>query len=105
MTTHQIKATIRSNEPVTLDNVDSGCDAITYSLGHSVKFGGFYYSVVMIDVNQEKALEWYNEDDEREEEWNGNVFESGYCGSPECAMVEDNVCPGYYEDKVEIEYL
>lgn len=102
-----IRATIKSREPVALDAVDT-IDAITYSLGASLKFGEFYYTVVMIDVDQEMAREWYDEtpEDERiEPEWNGNLFESGYWGSPECALVEDNVCPGGYQDDVEIEYL
>ena len=110
-----IRATIKSSEPVTLDAVDT-IDAITYSLGASLKFGDFFYTVVTIDVDQEKAKEWV--DDEREfyqksgdqelaktYNWNGNLFESGYWGSPECALVEDNVTPAGYQDDVEIEYL
>ena len=110
-----IRATIKSSEPVTLDAVDT-IDAITYSLGASLKFGGFFYTVVMIDVDQEMAKEWV--DDEREfylksgdqelaktYTWNGNLFESGYWGSPDCALAEDNVSPSGYQDQVEIEYL
>ena len=111
-----IRATIKSSEPVTLDAVDSDCDAITYSLGASLKFGDFFYTVVMIDVDQNQAKEWVENEREfylksgdqelaKTYNWNGNLFESGYWGSPECALVEDNVSPAGYQDQVEIEYL
>ncbi len=98
-----IQATIKSLEPVTMDGVDT-IEPIIYTLGPVVKFGGFYYSVVQIEVDLEKALDWYNEN-ERETEWNENIFESGYWGSPECALVEDGICPYGYLDEVEILYL
>ena len=107
----KIKTWIISEEPVELK--ESFCDAITYSFIKSSELNevsGDYNTEVLITVDQEKAKKWHDEyfEDhapEDVEEWNGNLFESCYWGSPECAIVEDDIAPGGYRDDIDIEYL
>lgn len=103
----RIKASIRSEEQITLQNLDKFTDSISYEKIAEVKFGGYYYTEVLMTIDLDAAkkdFEEYYEDEEEKKEWTGNIFD--WLGnSKECQFVEDGVCPGGYEDEVEVEYL
>ena len=109
MTTKQIKATIRSELPVTLENLDKFTDAITYTKITEVKFGGKYYTEVMMTIDQEAAEKVQTEYEATEKNpvaWTGNIWDWLEDG-PDSRMNEDGVFPegvDYWED-VELEYL
>ena len=105
-----VKVTIRSDEPITLDNLDLFTDAIEYRIVAEVRFKGVYYTelLILVDVDAAKAfVDEYNETEPEEykSEWTGNIwdfFEDG----PVSRMSEDNVIPASVDwwDDVEFEY-
>ncbi|NCU27337.1 hypothetical protein EOM86_11570 [Candidatus Nomurabacteria bacterium] len=105
-----VKVTIRSDEPITLDNLDLFTDAIEYRIVAEVQFKGVYYTELLILVDADAAKEFvdeYNETEpeETKSEWTGNIwdfFEDG----PTSRMSEDNVIPASVDwwDDVEFEY-
>jgi hypothetical protein len=105
----QIKATIRSTEPITLENLDKFTDSISYEKTAEVRFNGKYYTELMITVDLEQAEKDQNEYESTEEyplPWTGNIWDWLEDG-PISRMNEDNVLPAsvdWYKD-VELEYL
>jgi len=110
MIKQNVKATIRSKEQITLDNLDPFTDAISYEKVAEVRFNDTYYTVIHIVVDVDAAKEFvdeYNETEPEEykSEWTGNIrdfFEDG----PTSRMNEDNVLPASVDwwDDVELEY-
>lgn len=114
----RIKAWITSEELVPSKLPSSDCDAITYSILTPCGLNPLsedYQTEVLIVVDQAKAKAWvegerafYEKNDPETAEayvWNGNIFKSGYWDSPDCALVEDGICPGGYGDQVDYEYM
>lgn len=109
MTTQQIKATIRSKEPVTLENVDKFTEAISYEKIAEVKFSGVYFTEIMIIVDLEAAKteqEEYESTEESPMPWTGDIWDWLEDG-PASRMNEDYVLPDgcSFLTDVEIEYL
>ena len=105
-----VKVTIRSDEPITLENLDLFTDAISYEKINEIKFHDRYYTVIHIVVDVDAAKEFVEEyystePEEDRQEWTGNIwdfFEDG----PVSRMSEDNVIPASVDwwDDVEFEY-
>ena len=109
MTIQQIKATIRSKESVTLENVDKSIDSISYKKIAEVKFLGIYYTEIMITVDQKLAeieQEKYESTEAYPMPWTGDIYD-WLEESPASQLNRDQVLPdgcNYLKD-IEIEYL
>ena len=105
-----VKVTIRSDEPITLENLDLFTDAISYEKINEIKFHDRYYTVIHIVVDVDAAKEFVEEyystePEEDRQEWTGNIwdfFEDG----PVSRMSEDYVIPASVDwwNDVEFEY-
>lgn len=104
-----IKASIRSRERITLDNLDKFTDAISYEKVAEVKFSGIYYTEIRITIDLEQAekdQEEYESTEEYPLPWTGNIWDWLVDG-PISRMNEDNVIPGSVDwgEDIELEYL
>ena len=103
-----VKVTIRSDEPITLENLDKFTDAIEYRIVAEVQFKGVYYTELLILVDVDAAKEFFDEYQEGEDEpdeWTGNIWDWLEDG-PVSRMNEDNVISASVDwwDDVEFEY-
>lgn len=103
-----VKVTIRSDEPITLDNLDLFTDAIEYRIVAEVRFNGVYYTELLILVDPDAAKEFVEEyystePEEDRQDWTGNIwdfFEDG----PVSRMSEDNVIPASVDWWADVEF-
>lgn len=109
MTNKQIKATIRSDKKITLENLDKFTDSISYTKINEIQFKEFFFTEIMITVNLEAAkkdFDEYQETEEEPDEWTGDIWDWLEDG-PISRMNEDNVLPASVDwwDDVQLEYL